>query len=110
MTRPQFYVPNITFWQWDRLTRTFLDVQRKRVMESWAETENALGYLDSEVDAIELELRSKWASGSVQVMRAFEVRLKEIRSERKRIEGVRFRLRRVLDRMNAEVAKDRISV
>lgn len=110
MTRPQFYIPNVTFWHWERLTRTFVDVQRKRAMESFAETENALAQLDEDVHNIELEIKGKWATGSASIMRAFEYRLKKIGQERKRIEGVRFRLRSVLDRMNAEMEKGRIQV
>jgi hypothetical protein len=104
-----FYIPNITFWHWERLTRTFVDVQRKRAMESFAETENALAQLDSEVDNIGNEIKSVWASANVQHMRAFEARLREIKSERRRIEYVRFKLRGVLDRMNAELKSGRIS-
>lgn len=105
MTKSNFYVPNVTFWHWERLTRTFIEVQRKQALESFAQTENALAQLDYEVESIGNEIRSKWAGASVNVMRAFEARLKEVRKERRRIEHIRFVLRGVLDRMNAELSK-----
>lgn len=107
MPRPNFYIPRIDLWNWRLISFTFVDVQLKRAQESYAQTDNALAILDEDVSKIEQEIKGVWATANVQMMRAFQARLKEVGAERKRIGYVRLKLRGVIDRMNIEIERSK---
>jgi uncharacterized Zn finger protein len=98
-----FYIPNIAMWNWRLVSPAFVKVQMERAKLSMAETDNALDILDADVMKIQQEIKGVWANASVQMMRAFEDRLKEVGRERKRIMFVRMRLREVIDRMSTHL-------
>ena len=110
MTKPNFYVPNVAMWNWRLISAGFVRIQLDRANRSYSETDNALVQLDADVDKIEQEIRGKWASANVQVMRAFEARLKEVGAERKRIHYVRTKLRTVIDRMRSHLEAGKAKV
>ena len=99
MPQTNFYIPQWRMWNWKLISPIFVSVQLERSRQSYRETDNALALLDNDVRNIEQEIRSKWASANVQVMRAFEARLKEVARERKRINFVRLGLREAIDAM-----------
>ena len=101
----QFYIPNITMWNWRLVSPIFVKLQLSRCQLSFSETDNALENLNIDVRNIEQEIRGAWATASATHMRAFEARLKEVRAERKRIMFVRLKLQAVIDRMTDHLAE-----
>lgn len=99
MTKPNFYIPQWRMWNWRLISPVFVSVQLERSRQAYRETDNALANLDGDIAKIEQEIRGQWESANVQVMRAFEARLKEVARERKRINFVRLRLREAIDAM-----------
>jgi len=100
MPKPVFYIPQWRMWNWRLLSSNFLDYQYKRCVDSYKETDGAMAVLDEDVSKIEQEIRGVWASANVQMMQAFEARLKEIRAERKRVAYCQLKLREAIDAMN----------
>lgn len=99
MSKPQFFIPNVDHWKWNLVSPTFVKLQLSRANMSYDETTNALDNLDADTMKIQQEIRGQWAGANVQVMRAFEERLKKIGGERKRIMYLRLKLREVIDIM-----------
>ncbi len=99
----QFYIPNISMWNWQLISPNYVKLQLERAQLSYRETDDALRNLETDLQNINQEILSKWATGSATVMRAFEARYKEVRMENKRIMYVRLKLREVIDRMNSHL-------
>lgn len=95
----QFYIPNVSMWNWSLVSPSFVKLQLERAQLSYRETDDALNNLETEIQNINKEIRAKWATASATTMRAFEARYKEVRAENKRISYVRLKLREVIDRM-----------
>jgi len=106
MTKPYFYIPNLNYWKWDRLTHSFIKTQYDKTLEAFTDTEIELGRIDADVEKCRQEIKGEWATGSVQHMRAFNDRLANLRTERKGIERLRVKIRGVLDRLNVELSKE----
>src|SRR6266852_4473921 len=100
MTRPIYYVPNVTGRRWSLVSKATIEVERRRTLETFAQTEVALVSLDADLEKIEQELLGIWAEASVQVVQAFERRHKAVQIERRKLERIRKRLREVLDVLN----------
>ena len=99
----QFYIPNIAMWNWRLVSKGFVELQLSRAQASYRETDDALLNLEADLEKINQEIRGKWATGSANVMRAFEARYKEVRAENKRVMYVRLKLREAIDRMNSHL-------
>lgn len=95
----RFYIPQVRMWKWELVSPLYVKLQLERAQQSYRETDQALYNLQEDLEKINQEILGKWAIGSVQVMRAFEARYKEVRAENKRISYVRMQLREVIDEM-----------
>ena len=101
-----FYIPNSWAWNHKLVSEVYVNIQKKRAIEEQRHAQGTLDVLDLDVAKIEQELKGRWADGSVQVMRAFQARLKEIGRQRKRIAWVLRRLDGVLVDID-DIAKER---
>lgn len=97
--RPYVYVPRPNDWNWKAISQTFVELQLAKGRKSYVVLDQDLALLNDDMHKIELEIRAKWAEASVQVMRAFEARAKEIRRERKRIAYLQLLLRQSIDQI-----------
>jgi len=105
MSRDQtrFYIPQVRMWNWKLVSPAFVKLQYQRAAQSYRETDQALYNLEQDLEKINQEIKGQWAQGSVQVMRAFESRYKEVRAENKRIAYVRVKLREAMDQMESQL-------
>ena len=101
--RRQFYVPRIDSWHWERLTDTFLRVQLKRVDESFAETENALGVMDAQTDELTKLAFTEYRKGTPRLRETIEKIYSEICDERKRVTRIQEELTLVRGRLRSEL-------
>lgn len=101
MSRDQtrFYIPQTQLWNWEHVSPLFVKLQLERARQSYRDTEQVLVNVEADLENINREILSEWAQGSIQVMRAFEARYKEVRRENKRVMYCRKLLREVMDKM-----------
>lgn len=91
-----FYIPNSWAWNHRLVSELYVSIQKRRAIEEQRHAQGTLDVLDLDVLKIEQEIKGKWASANVQVMRAFQARLKAIGAQRKRVNWVLRRLDSVL--------------
>lgn len=101
--RRQFYVPNVDFWVWERITDTFLKVQLERCRDSILQTESALNTLDEAVNELQRIVFKEYRTGNTRLKETVETAYAEIRDESKRIIRVQDKLVQVTDRIKAEL-------
>jgi hypothetical protein len=101
-----FYIPNSWAWNHRLVSEVYVNIQKKRAIEEQRHAQGTLDVLDLDVLKIEQEIKGKWADANVQIMRAFQARLKEIGAQRKRVAWVLRRLDGVLVDME-DIAKER---
>jgi hypothetical protein len=101
-----FYVPPVHAWNARLISETFHAIQVKRVLEEIRHVQSVLDIFDLDFLMASEEIKSKWSGASVQVMQAFELRLKGIRKERKRVDSILKKLVRAANELE-DIAKER---
>jgi len=97
--RLHYRVPEVSFWKSDVVSESFIRVQLKLARNTHNDTDKDLANLDADILAVQQEIRAKWASANVQVMRGFEQRLRQIKIERRYLFFIRKRLENAIDAM-----------
>lgn len=106
-TPRQFYVPDVTHWNWSLISPVFVRLQLSRAEESFKQTELALSSIDEQIAEINKQIKAEWTTASATRMRQFEHQIKALSPEVRRIHFVRKRLVEVMGEMDIHLAHTR---
>lgn len=99
----QFYIPNVSMWNWSLVSPVFVKLQLQRAEQSYKETEDALENIEREIKEIRKQVWAEWGTASANRMRDFARKIVEMNPEVKRIHYVRLKLREVIGEMEAHL-------
>ena len=81
----QYHIPQTSLWNWHLVSEYTVRTELRRTRDAMDNLNKDEVILDTDIANIEQEIRGQWANANANVMRAFEVRLKEMLARRKRL-------------------------